>query len=108
MNENIKLKIEPAPMGERYDFGNGVSLPVAAHAVNKEYGISLPVFNTMSDYKWQLNGLRSRIKKPTGYATCEDVEAVKQYLMQWLTDNEPEPQESYLKAEFNALIAELA
>lgn len=108
MNENIKLKIEPAPTGERYDFGNGVSLSVTAHAVNNEYGISLPVFDTMSDYKWQLNGLRSRIKNPTGYATSEDVEAVKRHLMQWLTDNEPEPQESYLKAEFNALITELA
>lgn len=108
MNDTIKLTLTPAPKGERYGFGNGFSLPVAAHAVNNEENINIPVFNTMTDYKWQLRVFESRLKHPDSYATFEDVEEVKQELIQWLTDNEPEPQESYLKERFNNLIAELA
>ena len=108
MNDTVKLTLTPAPKGERYDFGNGFSLPVAAHAVNNEENINIPVFNTMTDYKWQLRVFESRLKHPDSYATFEDVEEVKQELIQWLTDNEPEPQESYLKERFNNLIAELA
>lgn len=62
----------------------------------------------MTDYKWQLRSLESRLKHPDSYARFEDVEEVKQKLIQWLTDNEPEPQESYLKEQFDNLIAELA
>ena len=77
MNDTVKLTLTPAPKGERYDFGNGFSLPVAAHAVNNEENINIPVFNTMTDYKWQLRVFESRLKHPDSYATFEDVELMR-------------------------------
>lgn len=106
--ETIALTFTPAQEDERYDFGNGFSLPVSAHAVNSEQNIDLPVFDTMTDYKWQLRGLQSRLKHPDSYARFEDVEEVKRRLIQWLTENDPEAKEAHLKAEFEKLIAELA
>lgn len=106
--ESVKLTLIPAQDGEKYDFGNGFSLPLSAHAVNSEQNIDLPVFDTMTDYKWQLRGLQSRLKHPESYAKFEDVEESKRHLMQWLTENEPEPKEAHLKSEFEKLIAELA
>lgn len=42
--ETIALTFTPAQEDERYDFGNGFSLPVSAHAVNNEHNINIPVF----------------------------------------------------------------
>lgn len=106
--ETIALTFTPAQEDERYDFGNGFSLPVSAHAVNSEHNINIPVIDTMTDYKWQLRGLQSRLKHPESYAKFEDVEESKRHLIQWLTENEPEPKEAHLKSEFEKLIAELA
>lgn len=102
--ESVKLTLIPAQDGEKYDFGNGFSLPLSAHAVNSEQNIDLPVFDTTTDYKWQLRGLQSRLKHPDSYARFEDVEDVKRHLIQWLTENNPEPKEARLKAEFEAII----
>lgn len=106
--ETIALTFMPAQEGENTDFGNGFSLPVSAHAVNNEHNINIPVIDTMTDYKWQLRGLQSHLKHPESYAKFEDVEESKRHLIQWLTENEPEPKEAHLKAEFEKLIAELA
>lgn len=48
------------------------------------------------------------MKHPESYAKFEDVEESKRHLIQWLTENEPEPKEAHLKSEFEKLIAELA
>lgn len=50
--ETIALTFTPAQEDERYDFGNGFSLLVSAHAVNNEHNINIPVIDTMTDYKW--------------------------------------------------------
>ncbi len=44
----------------------------------------------MSDYRWQLNCLKSRLEHPEIYAADEDVPAVIERLKRWLAEHTPE------------------
>ena len=51
----------------------------------------LPVVDIpmMSDYRWQLNCLKSRLEHPEIYAADEDVPAVIERLKRWLAEHTP-------------------
>lgn len=61
--------------------------PVEGYIETKQTGF-VPLVNipVMSDYKWQLSSLRSRMENPEMYreGTGEDVEAVIAMLCKWL------------------------
>lgn len=61
--------------------------PVAGYVTTKQTGtVPLVDIPMMSDYKWQLRSLRSRMENPERYqeAFDEDVEAVIIRLRKWL------------------------
>lgn len=41
----------------------------------------------VSNYRWQLNALKSRLRHPEPYAELEDVNAMTKYLFRWLIQN---------------------
>ena len=43
----------------------------------------------MSDYKWQLNCLKSRLEHPEYYETTENVPEVIERIKQWLAEHTP-------------------
>ena len=49
--------------------------------------VDIPV---MSDYKWQLICLKSRLEHPESYEATEDVPAVIERLKRWLAEHTPE------------------
>lgn len=55
-----------------------------------EGAVPLVNFPMMSDYKWQLSCLESRLAHPEWYAEREDVNAVIASLRKWLEDHKPE------------------
>jgi hypothetical protein len=68
----------------------GKEYPVRDYIENKQ-GQKAPLVELpmMSDYKWQLSCLNSRLNNPEIYReTGEDVEAVIKKLRQWLKDHE--------------------
>ncbi len=80
---------------EYYDVGGGVKLPVAGHlkVYEKETGNffgTLPVIETMSDYKWQLMCLNDRLEHPEYYEKDEDVPATIKRLKKWLAEHSPD------------------
>lgn len=63
-------------------------LPVKEYAILPGSGQAVPVIETISDYKWQLDCLNSRLKNPEKYREGgEDVEAVIAKLRQWLQEH---------------------
>lgn len=58
-------------------------------AEKQKQTVSIPVLDIpqMSDYKWQLNCLKSRLEHPEIYADSENVEKVIADLCQWLEEN---------------------
>ena len=59
----------------------------AAEKQAKTCSIPLLDIPMMSDYKWQLGCLKSRLEHPENYADSENVEEVILKLHQWLEDN---------------------
>lgn len=41
----------------------------------------------VSNYRWQLTALKSRLRHPEPYAELEDVNDMTRYLFRWLTQN---------------------
>ncbi len=74
---------------ETYEIA-GKSFPVIGYAKQPGYG-RVPIVNIpmMSDYKWQLMALESRLKDPEGYTERhgEDVPAVIERLKDWLLEH---------------------
>jgi hypothetical protein len=74
---------------ETYEIA-GKSYPVVGHAQQPGYG-RMPIVNVpmMSDYKWQLMALESRLEHPERYAEHfgEDIPAVIERLKVWLLDH---------------------
>ncbi|MGN0488383.1 MAG: hypothetical protein ACI4HO_03865 [Ruminococcus sp.] len=52
---------------------------------------SIPILSIpmMSDYKWQQECLKSRLKHPERYSEYEDVNATIAKLRKWLDEHEP-------------------
>ena len=82
----------------------GKKYPVIDHVVRTLEttgdSIRLPVVDIpmMSDYKWQLNGLKSRLEHPEYYEPIEDVKQTIENLRCWLRENKhlATPQEQQL------------
>lgn len=66
--------------------------PVIDYVTTKETGpVPLVDVPMMSDYKWQLSCLQSRLENPEPYrAIGEDVEAVITDLRRWLAEHSEE------------------
>lgn len=87
---SIPAEFVPAPENTTTEIIPGVFLPVKEYAILSESGQAVPVIETMSDYKWQLNCLNSRLRDPERYrAGGEDVEAVITKLRKWLQEHTP-------------------
>ncbi len=91
----VKARFIPAPENATTEIVPGVFLPVKEYAILPESGQAVPVIETMSDYKWQLNCLNSRLKNPEKYREGgEDVEAtiakLRQWLWQWIEEHKNE------------------
>lgn len=88
-------------MQETYTIG-GKEYPVVGHVNVVDKGNvtgTLPIvdFPMMSDYRWQLGCLKSRLEHPECYADSENVEEVIAKLRQWLADNKAKATERELK-----------
>lgn len=87
----VKARFIPAPENATTEIVPGVFLPVKEYAILPESGQAVPVIETMSDYKWQLNCLNSRLKNPEKYREGgEDVEATIAKLRQWIEEHKNE------------------
>lgn len=80
----------------------GKEYPVVGHANVVDRGKvtrTVPIVDIpmMSDYKWQLGCLKSRLESPENYADSENVEEVIAKLRQWLTENKAKATERELK-----------
>ncbi|MBQ7596233.1 MAG: hypothetical protein IJU45_06180 [Clostridia bacterium] len=101
-----KLFFTPAQEGETAEIANGVRLPIVGSFISKDGSYSLPCFETVSDYKWQLNCLIDRLFHPEKYAKefNEDVQEHIRYLIKWLSEHcKPELKENVL-TELNELV----
>lgn len=88
---SIHAEFVPAPENATAEIIPGVFLPVKEYAILSGSGQAVPVIETMSDYKWQLNCLNSRLKNPEKYREGgEDVEAVIAKIRQWLQEHTPD------------------
>lgn len=87
---SIPAEFIPAPENATAEIVPGVFLPVKEYAILPGSGQTVPVVETMPDYKWQLVCLNSRLRDPERYrAGGEDVEAVIAKLRQWLQEHTP-------------------
>lgn len=88
---SIPAEFIPAPENATAEIVPGVFLPVKEYAILPGSGQAVPVIETVSDYKWQLDCLNSRLKNPEQYRKGgEDVEAVIAKLRQWLQEHTPD------------------
>ena len=73
---------------------NGRMYPVSGYVHDKK-GQELPIVDIpmMSDYKWKLKCLESRLQHPDAYAPYEDVEATITRLRAWLEAHATEGKE---------------
>lgn len=65
----------------------GRTFPIVGYARYKETGETIPLVDIplMSDYKWQLSSLQSRLDHPEWYAAIgEDVDTTIAQLRRWL------------------------
>jgi len=68
----------------------GRTFPVVGHVTSKTTGQKVPLVDIpmMSDYKWQLTSLQSRLDHPEWYAAIgEDVNATIAQLRRWLEEH---------------------
>lgn len=68
----------------------GRAFPVVGYVDRESTGEKVPLVDIpmMSDYKWQLTSLQSRLDHPEWYATIgEDVEATIAQLRRWLEEH---------------------
>lgn len=90
LQDSIHAEFVPAPENTTTEIIPGVFLPVRGYAALPGSGQTVPVIETMPDYKWQLECLNSRLRDPERYrAGGEDVEAVIKKLRQWLQEHTP-------------------
>lgn len=88
---SISAEFIPAPENATAEIVPGVFLPVKECAILPGSGQAVPVIETISDYKWQLDCLNSRLKNPEQYRKGgEDVEAVIATIRQWLQEHTPD------------------
>lgn len=88
LQDSIHAEFVPAPENATAEIVPGVFLPVKEYAILPGSGQAVPVIETISDYKWQLDCLNSRLKNPEKYREGgEDVEAVIAKLRQWLQEH---------------------
>lgn len=88
LRDSIHAEFVPAPENATAEIVPGVFLPVKEYAILPGSGQAVPVIETISDYKWQLDCLNSRLKNPEKYREGgEDVEAVIAKLRQWLQEH---------------------
>ena len=84
----IPAEFIPAPENATTEIVPGVFLPVKEYAILPGSGQAVPVIETISDYKWQLDCLNSRLKNPEQYRKGgEDVEAVIAKIRQWVQEH---------------------
>lgn len=90
LQDFIHAEFVPAPENTTTEIISGVFLPVRGYAALPGSGQTVPVVETMPDYKWQLVCLNSRLRDPERYrAGGEDVEAVITKLRKWLQEHTP-------------------
>lgn len=88
LQDSIHAEFVPTPENATAEIVPGVFLPVKEYAILPGSGQAVPVIETISDYKWQLDCLNSRLKNPEKYREGgEDVEAVIAKLRQWLQEH---------------------
>lgn len=85
-------------MQETYTI-NGKEYPVVGHANVVDKGNVIGTFPIVdipqiSDYKWQLGCLKSRLEHPEHYTASENVEEVIAKLRQWLAEHKPDEPDS--------------
>ena len=71
----------------------GRTFPVVGYVARESTGETVPLVDIpmMSDYKWQLTSLQSRLDHPEWYAAIgEDVEATIAQLRRWLEEHSEE------------------
>lgn len=83
-----KSFITPAPEGLTYTV-SGQEFPVIGFVNNGGHPVPLVDIPSMSDYKYQLMCLQSRLEDPEMYRNVlgEDVEAEIERLKKWLMEN---------------------
>lgn len=89
----VNARFVPAPENTTTEIVPGVFLPVKEYALLEGDNYPIPVIEieTVSDYKWQLDCLNSRLENPEKYREGgEDVEAVIAKLRQWLEEHKNE------------------
>lgn len=81
--------IIPAPEGTTHTVA-GKEFPVIGYTDLNGKAVPLVDIPSMSDYKWQLMCLQSRIENPELYSDTEDVAATIERLKKWLAEHTPE------------------
>ena len=88
VKEAVKIVFEPAPQGSKEEILPGVFVQIDGHYVSKDKQYTLTCISTVSDYKWQLDCLISRMFHPDSYAETWYSDVT--YLINWLNEHEPE------------------